>query len=269
MRLSILAAAFLIAGGSAVDGGGATLSRFAQRDPASGVVIDASAYAAFLSQHVRKQPDGATLVAYASAGPTEKRELAGFIETLEAVDPIRLNRDEAFVYWVNLYNALTIRLILDHYPVRSIRYIRSSPFSIGPWDKKVTRVAGVALSLNDIEHRILRAYFDDNRVHYALNCASIGCPNIKESPWTSASLQADLDKAARDFINSPRGVVAASGKLTASSIYEWYRKDFGDTDRELLDHLARYAEAELAHELRRAKKISRFRYDWSLNEARE
>jgi len=128
---------------------------------------------------------------------------------------------------VNLYNAGTLRVVLAAYPVKSILLVRPSLFTIGPWRAKTIHVAGSALSLDDVENAILRPLFGETRVHYALNCGSVGCPNLRHEPWRGATLDADLDAAALAFVNSPRGVRVDRRGLTLSSIYSWYRQDFG------------------------------------------
>ena len=141
---------------------------------------------------------------------------------------------EAFAFWGNLYNALTLRVILERYPVRSIKDIRSSGVALdpkgyfGPWRTKVVTVEGRRMSLDEIEHETMRPVFRDPRVHYAVNCASIGCPNLRPRAWRAATLEGELDEAAADFVNHPRGVsVLADGRLKVSSIYAWFREDFG------------------------------------------
>ncbi|MBY0422188.1 MAG: DUF547 domain-containing protein, partial [Parvularculaceae bacterium] len=248
----------------------ADLSRFSRFDSASTTVIDHSAWTAFLARHVKAPaaPGEPARVAYAAATSEDKAALAAYLDTLQAVRPTTLRREEAFAYWINLYNAATVKLILDNYPVSSIMKIRGRLFSIGPWDRKAATVEGVDLSFNDIEHKILRAYFNDNRVHYALNCASIGCPDLKAEAWTAASLDADLDAAARRYVNSPRGVRVENGKLVASSIYQWFGGDFGGTDEGRLAHFRRYADPSLAAALAGATSVRGYGYDWKLNEAR-
>jgi hypothetical protein len=243
-------------------------AKFAAFEPASAVVVDHAKWAAFLSAYLRPQKGDANLVAYKDVSAADRAALASYIDDLEAVRPTTLNRDEAFAYWVNLYNAVTVSQILDHYPVKSIRDIKSGLFSFGPWDKKIATVDGASLSLNDIEHKILRPYFADNRVHYAVNCASLGCPDLKPTPWTSAGLNADLDAAARTFINSSRGVRFEGGRLVASSIYKWYAEDFGATEANVLKHLAKYAAPHLTARLERATAIDAYEYDWRLIEAK-
>lgn len=246
----------------------ADLSKFSVFDAKSAVAVDHAAWGAFLKTYARPQTAGSpTLVAYGKVTSADKAALKAYIAKVSAIRPQTLSRDEAFAYWVNIYNAETVSLIVDAYPVKSIRDIKSGPVSFGPWDKKVLTVDGAALSLNDVEHKILRAFFKDNRVHFAVNCASIGCPNLRAVPWTAATLNADLDAAARDYVNSPRGLSAAGGKIIASSIFQWYGKDFGGSDAAILASLAKYAAPALKNQIAAAGKIDRYVYDWRLNVA--
>lgn len=249
------------------------LSKFAPRaattaSPAA--PVDDVAWDAFLARYVKApaRPGEPARVAYGAVTPEDKSALDAYIRAMEAARPSTFARAEAFAYWVNLYNARTVKLILDRYPVKSIMNIRSGLVSIGPWDGDAATVEGVTLSFNDIEHKILRAEFKDNRVHYALNCASVGCPDLKASAWTATRLDADLDAAARRYINSPRGVRVDKDKLVASNIYKWFGEDFGGDDAGRLAHLRRYADPALAAALAGRTRIDRYAYDWSLNEAK-
>lgn len=203
------------------------------------------------------------------ANAADHAALKAYIAALEQVEPESLPRDERFAYWVNLYNALTVDVVTDHYPVASIRDISISPglFSKGPWGKKLVTVAGRELSLDDIEHGILRQEFGDRRVHYAVNCASWGCPDLAPRPYTGAGLEEMLEGAARGFINSPRGARIEDGGLIASSIFDWYRKDFGGSEAGVLAEIRKYADAALSAGLENIGAVSSYRYDWSLNDA--
>lgn len=235
------------------------------------------AYSQLLQKYVSESGDGVTRVDYRAwhGNQADRAALDGYIEELKAQKPSQMARDEAFAYWVNLYNALTLKVILDNYPVESIRDISSTGTSlfdfksyIGPWRTKLATVEGKELSLDDIEHETLRPQFKDPRVHYAVNCASIGCPNLMARPWTAATLDADLEAGARAYVNHPRGVtVAADGSVTVSSIYSWFQEDFGGTEAGVLDHLRKYAEPELKQKLEGKTGYDGDAYDWSLNGA--
>ena len=128
-------------------------------------------------------------------------------------------------------------------------------------------VEGERLSLDDIEHGILRPIWHDPRIHYALNCASISCPKLQPIAFTANNEERLLDEAARAYVNDPRGVRITNGRLTVSSIYVWYRDDFGSSDSAVIDHLRRYASPQLAAELARFRKPDEDAYDWRLIDA--
>ncbi len=229
--------------------------------------LDHSPWSAFLSAHLRTDQDPHRL-AYGAVPAADRSALAAYVRDLQQIKPQRYARAEQMAYWINLYNASTVLLVLDHYPVKSITKIKSGFFSFGPWDKKLLEIDARSLSLNDIEHRILRPIFGDARVHYAVNCASIGCPNLAPVAYTAANLETLLEQGARAYVNHPRGVDARSSGLVVSSIYDWFQDDFGGTQAGVLEHLRHYAQGELKAQLGRVKTISAYRYDWALNDLR-
>jgi hypothetical protein len=164
---------------------------------------------------------------------------------------------------------LTVKTVLDHYPVESIRDIDISPglFVDGPWKRKLVQVEGRQVSLDDIEHRILRPIWNDPRIHYAVNCASIGCPNLQARAFTAKGSQRLLDKAARDYVNHRRGVRVAGDRLVLSSFYSWFEPDFA-VDGGVMGHLKRYAGSALAARLDGFDEADDYAYDWRLNDAR-
>jgi hypothetical protein len=113
----------------------------------------------------------------------------------------------------------------------------------------------------------LRPIWRDARIHYVVNCASIGCPDLPDRPLTGAAAEAMLDAAARAYVNHPRGFSVHDGRLVASSIYRWFRDDFGGSEAAVLDHARRYAAPELLRQLRERRAIDAYAYDWSLNSA--
>jgi len=231
---------------------------------------------ALLARHVTRHVDGVNRVRYAAwkAAPADLAALDGWIATAAARRPAAMARNEAYAFWANLYNALTLKVVLERYPVRSIREIRSTGVPLdpkgwfGPWRTRLVTVEGRRLSLDDIEHEIMRPTFRDPRVHYAVNCASIGCPNLLPRAWRAATLERELDAAAADFVNHPRGVaVLADGRLRISSIYAWFREDFGGSEAGVVAHLRRHAAPALAARLAQPPAIAEDTYDWSLNDA--
>ena len=246
------------------------LSRFTGRTAGTGVV-DHGGFDALLARWARSSADGVVRVNYAGwkRSTADRDALKRYIDLLTALDPLTLTRAEQFAYWANLYNALTIKVVVDAYPVASIRDIRTSKPLPGPWWKAITRVAGVNLSLNNIEHDILRKGWRDPRVHYAVNCASFSCPNLPLQAFRGVGLEAALDAAARAYVNHSRGVRFEGEKLVVSSIYRWYGGDFGGTDAKVIAHLTQYSAAPLRARLQAVDRIARGAYDWSLNSTPE
>ena len=233
---------------------------------------DHSPWTAFLKDYLKPGQDGINRVAYGAVTASARQDLDAYLARLGKADIAAMPRDAQFAFWVNLYNALTVQVILDHYPVDSIRDINISPgwFSTGPWGKTLIAVDGVDLSLDDIEHRILRPLWQDPRIHYAVNCAALGCPNLRGEAMTAANKESFLQAGARDYVNHPRGAtVRDDGKLVVSSIYDWFQEDFGGTEAGVLAHLRRHATPDLAESLAQGREIARYRYDWTLNDARE
>ncbi len=245
--------------------------RWTAHDPAATAQIDHGMWDRFLNTYVSEHADGVNRVAYARVTVTDRAALSEYITELETTPISRYDRDEQLAYWVNLYNVLTVKVILDYYPVDTIREIDISPglFSLGPWDKKLVSIEDERLSLNDIEHRILRPIWRDPRIHYSVNCASFGCPNLQRTAFTAANADTLLDAAAREYINHPRGARIENGTLIVSSIYDWYEEDFIDGDGSVVAHLERYAGPDLAATLAHTKQITGNEYDWALNEAEE
>lgn len=225
---------------------------------------DAGPWAEILARRRGMGADGVARFDYAAAradGPA----LRAWIEAQARADPTRMTREAQFAYWADLYNALTVDLVLEAWPVDTIRKVRGGLFNLGPWDETVVRVAGRDLSLDAIEHGVMRPVFRDPRVHYAVNCASIGCPDLPERPWAGAALSARLDVAARAYVNHPRGAAVEGGRLIVSSIYAWFEEDFGGGDAGVLAHLRRHAGPGLSAALAGRDRIDGDRYDWAIN----
>lgn len=262
-RRHLLAAAPATALLVACGGGGLGEESF-KADPASGQVIDHSAWNSLLGEYVSEGPQGVNLVAYARLKAEAADRLAAYIAAMEAVTIEAFGPDEQFAYWVNLYNAATVAVIIANFPLESIRDI--GVLGAGPWRDKAVTVAGRDLTLDNIEHDILRATWKDVRIHYAVNCASFGCPNLAREAYTGARLEPMLEAAARAYVNHPRGFGGEPGRVVASSIYDWYRADWGSVEA-VLDHARKYAEGPSAKLLEGADAIAAYDYNWSLNAA--
>ncbi|MGD1934675.1 MAG: DUF547 domain-containing protein [Candidatus Phaeomarinobacter sp.] len=241
--------------------------RWQTHDATSTATIDASAWDRLIKTYLQPDPDGVDVFDYAAVTADDRAALQAYLADMAALTISTYSRPEQMAYWLNLYNALTVEVILEHYPVASIRDIDTSPgwFADGPWDQELIRIENEDLTLNDIEHRILRPIWQDARIHYGVNCASIGCPDLHLDAFTGANLEATLDAAAWDYINDARGVSITGDKVQVSSIYDWFFEDFGGTEETLIAHLIQYADADLAAQLETIGKLHESDYDWQLN----
>ncbi|MCF8780432.1 DUF547 domain-containing protein [Vibrio sp. IRLE0018] len=228
-------------------------------DESSTIQISHQPWQSLLDSYLIRR-DEHTLFRYAAVSNEDKQRLKQYLAKLAEYDPRTLNRSEQYAYWVNLYNAVTVDLILDNYPIKSITKL-GGLFSFGPWDEKVVTINGYDITLNDIEHRVLRPIWNDPRTHYAVNCASLGCPNLQPQAFTASNSEALLEQAAREFIASRKGVTLQGNKAQLSSIYDWFAEDFGGKAR-LFEHIGRYSS-----QYRDFSGKVNFEYDWRLNSA--
>lgn len=262
--------ATLAAAGAAHAGPRAQLwPRWQARTPGSTRTVEHGRWAAFLGRYLVRGDDGITRVRYSAVSAADRLSLTTYLGTLEATPVDLLDGPEQMAFWINLYNALTVQLILEHAPQRSIREIDISPglFARGPWGRKLVTVMGEPLSLDDIEHRILRPIWRDARIHYAVNCASLGCPDLRAEPYEAARLESQLAEQAQRFVNHPRGCRIEQGELYVSSIYDWFVEDFGGNAAGVIAHLEEHAAPALRNRLEPILFISGHSYDWSLNAA--
>jgi len=241
---------------------------WAQNNPQDTRVIDHGQWTSLLKKYIKPGKAGLNTFAYGTVTAADKAALQTFIGSLEAIEVTSYNRNEQLAYWINLYNAVTIKVVLDHYPVKTIRDIDISGFlKNGPWQKELVTVEATPLTLDDIEHAILRPIWKDPRIHYGVNCASVGCPNLQTSAFTGKTVSAQLDAGAKAYVNSTRGVeISKRGKVSVSSIYSWFAHDFGNSEKGVMQHLLRFANPDLAEKLTIAGRLSDTHYDWSLNE---
>jgi hypothetical protein len=222
-------------------------------------VVDNSLYGELLKKYVR---DGK--VDYAGF-KTEEAKLDGYLKILENVGPGRLSRNEQFAFYANAYNAWTIKLILSGYPgVTSIKDLGSLIKS--PWKKKIVRIDGEVISLDHVEHEILRPLYKDPRVHFAINCAAKSCPPLRPEPFSGNILDRQLDDSTRSFINNPKSYRLEDNELYVSRIFKWFSEDFND---DVFGFFLKYAAGNLKKELEAKSErinVKYLQYDWSLNE---
>ena len=232
--------------------------------------IDHSDWQAILDTYlVTDDPSGIHLFDYQALqeNTADRQRLNQYLEQLQELDPRQYARDVQMAYWINLYNAVTIRVVVDAYPVESIMQINNgkNPNS-GPWKDIHVTVAEIPLTLDNIEHDILRPIWQDNRIHYAVNCASLGCPNLASRAFTAANLEQLLDENAKEFVNHLRAVELLDEAFgVTSSLYFWYMEDFGDSEAGVLAHLQKYADEDLAKQLEDFDGSLDHEYDWRLN----
>ena len=248
----------------------AETSDWLTRDNTNKSLIDHLQWQIILDKYlVTNTESGVNLFNYKEVSSQDQKALFTYLSTLQAQDPRRYNKAVQKAYWINLYNALTVQLILDNYPTKSIKKLGQTFFSFGPWDDKAATIAGEDLSLNDIEHKILRPIFKDPRIHYAVNCASFSCPNLSAHAYTSLNIDTLLTQGAYNYINHNRAVQVNGHDLLLSSIYDWYLVDFGGSTQSLVKHLTKFAKDDLKQTLMSFKINSGdidYHYDWQLNE---
>ncbi|WP_120495737.1 DUF547 domain-containing protein [Kiloniella sp. EL199] len=244
------------------------IPRWADFNTESTETVNQNEWATFIQKYREENYDGIARIAYHRVSFEDRLALKEHLKYLQGIQVSNLNRNQQLAYWINLYNATTVNLILEHMPVESIRDINISPglFASGPWGKKLLRIEGEKVSLNDIEHGILRPGWKDPRIHYALNCASLGCPDLPKEVITAVEHDAQLTAAARRFIDHSRAVsIGENNEAIVSSIYVWFKEDFGGSDAAVLDHLRTYASKERQKELMKIRSIENHTYDWGLN----
>jgi hypothetical protein len=241
--------------------------RWLAHDPVSTRRIDHRDWDAFLVRYLRIGAEGVHRVAYGEVTPADRALLERYIAQLAGTPISQYNRAEQMAYWINLYNALVVRLVVEHYPIASIRDVGGGPGAPGPWRQELVRIEGIPVSLHDIADRILRPIWRDPRVHYALSCGAVGCPNLQPEPFEADRLEQQLSEAALAYVNHSRCIRIEGDQLGLSSMYRWYRDDFGGTDRDVINHLMAYAEPDLAMKLQRFDRIGDDGFDWTLNDA--
>lgn len=238
-------------------------------NPLSKHVISHQEWQEFLSRCVITNDEGINLIDYPHLTEADLETLRHYINRMSKLDLRKYNRNEQLAYWINLYNALVVRMVAEYYPIDTIQEINVSPglFSVGPWGANVVTVDGTKLSLDDIQNRIVRAIWNDPRTHYALNDGCIGAANLSKQAFQGSTIDAQLHQAAYEYINSLRCIQVIDNKLIVSKIYEWYLEDFGGSQVNLIHHLSQYAEAPLLNDLKHLNSVNSYIYNWHLNSA--
>ena len=213
--------------------------------------VDHSQWDELLQKHVSDQGD----VNY-KGFKIDKIKFASYLEMLSKNAPEdSWSKDETLAYWMNVYNAFTVKLILDNYPTKSIKDIS------GPWNHRFIKIGEKWYTLNDIEHKIIRK-MDEPRIHFALVCAAVSCPRLYNKAFTAKTLEADLDLLTKGFLNDTTKNEFNENSIKISKIFKWYGGDFKNDGKNLIDFFNLYSDVKISSKAKKSYKD----YNWSLNE---
>ncbi len=189
----------------------------------------------------------------------ERTQLDTYLTSLSKGIAANASKNEKMAFWINAYNAFTVKLIIDNYPTQSIKNLKGGK----PWDTKFISIAGNSYSLNDIEHNILRKEYFDARLHFVLVCAAKSCPKLLNKAYTAQNLSAEMDNQARIFINDTSKNKITAEKAQISELFNWYKDDFLKTAdvKNIQDYINKYSTTKVNSKT----PISYLTYDWSLN----
>ncbi len=220
--------------------------------------IDNTIYASLLKKYivgVRVNYDGLK---------KDEKILDEYLNLLSVTDIKSLPLNTQFAYYINVYNAFTLKLILTQYPgINSIKEIGG--FFSNPWKKKFIPLQGKTVNLDYIEHQVLRPKFKDPRVHFAINCASKSCPPLRNEPYEAKQLEKQLDEQAHKFINDKKHNYFKDDQLYLSKIFKWFKVDFNNNPSLFIKQ---YADNDLKEKLNGHSnlKIGYLEYNWALNQ---
>ncbi|OUS03625.1 hypothetical protein A9Q86_01175 [Flavobacteriales bacterium 33_180_T64] len=213
--------------------------------------IDHSLWNALLQKHVSNQGN----VSY-KGFKSDNTKFNSYLKLLSENPPQdSWTRNERLAYWMNVYNAFTVKLILDHYPIKSIKDINS------PWSYRFIKIDEKWHTLNDIEHRIIRK-MEEPRIHFALVCAAVSCPRLYNKAFTAKNLEADLDLLTREFLNDNSKNELNANTIKLSKIFKWYGSDFKNNGHSVIDFLNQYSKVIISDKAKKSYKA----YNWNLNE---
>ncbi len=194
----------------------------------------------------------------------EEEKLDRYLDVLAQQEPERLSRNARYAYYVNVYNAWTVKLILSGYPgIKSIKELGGLIQT--PWDKEIVRIGSQTFTLDEIEHEILRPRFKDPRIHFVVNCASISCPPLRSEPYEAEKLEAQLEDATRSFLNGGENYRLDGSNFYVSRLFKWYGEDFNN---DAIGYYLQYASMDLKEKIQAAGsslKVKYLKYDWGLN----
>jgi len=189
----------------------------------------------------------------------DKKELMQYLTELKELHPelATWNKNKRLAYWINMYNAVTVQLVVDNYPVASITDLKSGK----PWDTELIELSGIAYTLNVIENKIIRPKFNEPRIHFAVNCAAKSCPKIMNKAWTEHNLERALTSQTSAFLENKEQNTLKEDEIIISKIFEWYKADFGSSDEGIIKFINSYSNKNINANA----KVSYNEYDWTLN----
>ncbi len=211
--------------------------------------FDYKDYASFLKKYVSEKGN----VNYDKI-KASKAELDVLIAQFEKIQPAESwSKNDKMAYYINLYNVNTIKVVIDNYPTKSIKNIN------GAWDKKFISLGKSKMSLGDVEHKILRK-MGDPRIHFAINCASFSCPDLKNDVFLPSTLDKQLESATKYFINDSSKNSITENEIKISEIFNWYLDDFKSFGS-IVDYLNKYSNVKID----KKAKTKYMTYNWNLN----
>ena len=260
LRLAVFGSLFYLATGL---GGCGYVRYFMPLNPTATTNVPPPTHAAWdglLKKYVNDQG----LVNY-QALQSDSLALNAYLQELSANLPgSKWTQNDRLAYWINAYNAFTVQRIIRSYPVKSIKDLGGDKIFVNtPWDQHFIKLGDTRYSLNDLEQRIIRKKFDDNRIHVALVCAAMSCPKLRTEAFTGPRLNEQLDDQARNFVNNPaKNKLTPADKPQVSSIFNFYPKDFAKNgSTSVQDFINRYATQKIKPDA----TLSYVPYDWGLN----
>jgi len=237
-------------------------------EEASGIQVKHQPFQDILDLYLDRQDfSGVNRFDYERVSEADHDKLNEYLDYLQRLDPRQFNRAEAKSYWINLYNAGVIELVIAAYrsgSVETIRELRSGMFSAGPWKRKIFTVTMQKMSLDDIQHGVIRPIWQDHRTHFVLTKATIGGANLPQAVLTAQNIEEVLENAQKGYLSHPRAVRLDGDVLVLSSLFDWYASDFADDEATFLEFLRGYVPANIASPLS-SSGDTRFEYDWALN----
>jgi hypothetical protein len=239
------------------------------REPSSAMQINHDAWQQILTTYVDDEhQSGINRFNYSAVTPGDARKLRGYLDYMQQMEPRQLNSEEAKAYWINLFNALIVDKMVETFQTGSNRAINrvltGGLRSGGRWSREIAEVAMQEISLNDIEHGILRPIWNDPRIHFAISACTLGGPNIQKIAFNGANNEELLEKAKVEFLQHPRAVRVQDGELILSSIFNWYASDFGDNRQEVLQYIRNNVDEKTQQDIRGFTRAS-YDYSWDLN----